>query len=285
MPFDQNFFPPLPPGTPMDTDFSSVPPTPMELMFDDAISISSPMVSPTSAITTASTVSFSTDPISPITPLSPVDTAAAGLAPTTRPAVHHQFPPPTAHLGQNTPSSFSAHRASFIRLQQQEHSEKQHQHEQNLARAPPQDAPPVPRAPPARSVAFAEKLRHMALPIAPLVQLTSGAVHPRFPGTMLAFWLLTDAELEGLAHFYHQRTPGRWSAHYPCPVAWDSAAAVEEKRRRIGRFIGLRGCESPSTAGTNAVRLWSEEELERAARRARERDEEDEMWRRKLPWY
>ena len=53
--------------------------------------------------------------------------------------------------------------------------------------------------------------------------------------------------------------------------------SLEEKRRKIGRFIGLRGCETP-------IRLRTEDELMEDARRAR-LAEEDEMWRRKLPWY
>ncbi|KAH6646417.1 hypothetical protein BKA67DRAFT_696274 [Truncatella angustata] len=128
---------------------------------------------------------------------------------------------------------------------------------------------------------LAKKLREMALPLAPLVQLTTGRVHPAFPGTLLGFWLLTEGELEGLAHFYHQRTPCRWTSHYPCPVAWDPAAGTEEKRRRIGRFIGLRGCETPPPP----VAQSTEEEILDEARRARKREEEEEVWRRKLPWY
>ncbi|KAI1759747.1 hypothetical protein GGR53DRAFT_123346 [Hypoxylon sp. FL1150] len=129
----------------------------------------------------------------------------------------------------------------------------------------------------ANSAAFQAKLQQMALPLAPLVQLTTGEIHPAFPGTLLNFWLLTDAELEELAHFYHQRTPCQWTFHYPCPIAWSSDMPLEEKRRRIGRFIGLRGCETP-------IRVKSEQELQEEARQARIRDEE-EMWRRKLRWY
>ncbi|KAI1345140.1 hypothetical protein F5Y15DRAFT_18550 [Xylariaceae sp. FL0016] len=128
-----------------------------------------------------------------------------------------------------------------------------------------------------KDAAFREKLRQMALPLSPLVQLTTGEVHPAFPGTLLNFWLLTDSELEELAHFYHQRTPCRWTLHYPCPITWSSDMTLEEKRRRIGRFIGLRGCETP-------IRVRSEEEIMEEARRAR-LAEEDEMWRRKLHWY
>lgn len=140
----------------------------------------------------------------------------------------------------------------------------------------------------AKNAAFREKLRQMALPLAPLVQLTSGEVHPAFPGTLLSFWLLTEPELEALAHFYHQRTPGRYTLHYPCPIAsWSSDLPLEEKRRKIGRFIGLRGCQTPTTTSTTTtpLRPRSEEELLDEARRARFAAEEDEVWRRKLPWY
>ncbi|KAK7756828.1 hypothetical protein SLS62_001273 [Diatrype stigma] len=154
----------------------------------------------------------------------------------------------------------------------------------------------------ARNEAFRQKLHQMALPLAPLVQLNTGAVHPAFPDTLLNFWLLTDAQLEELARFYHQRTPCRWTFHYPCPIrAWDARLPLEEKRRKIGRFIGLRGCESPvvvaaaaaaaaqaaAAASNHDVVMRSEEdEILEDARRARARaDEEDEMWRRKLHWY
>lgn len=70
----------------------------------------------------------------------------------------------------------------------------------------------------ANDAAFKQKLEQMALPLAPLVQLTTGDVHPAFPQTLLNFWLLTDAQLEELAHFYHQRTPCRYTFHYPCPI-------------------------------------------------------------------
>ncbi|KAK1768307.1 hypothetical protein QBC33DRAFT_534501 [Phialemonium atrogriseum] len=129
----------------------------------------------------------------------------------------------------------------------------------------------------------------MALPLAPLVQLTTGRVHADFPATLLAFWLLTDGQLEALAHFYHQRTPCAWSGHYPCPVPWRSDVPLGAKRRRFGRFIGLRGCESPAAGGCGGAvaRLGygSEEEFVEAARRARESEDEMEMFRRKMGWY
>ncbi|KAI0164783.1 hypothetical protein GGR57DRAFT_450558 [Xylariaceae sp. FL1272] len=129
----------------------------------------------------------------------------------------------------------------------------------------------------ASNAAFRQKLDQMALPLAPLVQLTTGEVHPAFPNTLLNFWLLTDSQLEDLASHYDQRTPNRYTQHYPCPINWSSDMSLEEKRRKIGRFIGLRGCESP-------IRVRTEAEILEDARRARVA-EEDDMWKRKLRWY
>lgn len=130
----------------------------------------------------------------------------------------------------------------------------------------------------ARNPDLAYKLHQMALPLSPLVQLTTGAVHPDFPRTVLQFWLLTDAQLEGLAHFYHQRTPSPWSTQYPCPVVWRSDVSLEEKRRKMGKFIGLRGCDSPSWFKT-------EGEIAEEARLASVASVQEDVWRRKLhPW-
>jgi hypothetical protein len=115
----------------------------------------------------------------------------------------------------------------------------------------------------------------MALPLAPLVRLTTGEVHPDFPNTLLNFWLLTSDQLDELAHFYHQRTPSIWSAHYPCPVVWGRNLTLEEKRKKIGRFIGLSGCESP---------LRTEAQILGEVRR-KSGQEEEETWNRKLKWY
>jgi hypothetical protein len=117
----------------------------------------------------------------------------------------------------------------------------------------------------------------MALPLAPLVRLTTGEVHPVFPSTLLNFWLLTSKQCDELAHFYHQRTPSAWTRHYPCPVEWRTDATLEEKRRRIGRFIGLMGCETP-------VGVQSEEEIMREVRDAGRRSDDDEIIRRKARW-
>ncbi|KAH6997630.1 hypothetical protein BGZ61DRAFT_337376 [Ilyonectria robusta] len=129
----------------------------------------------------------------------------------------------------------------------------------------------------AKNPNLALKLQQMALPLAPLIELDKGGVHPAFPRTVLNFWLLTDEQLESLAQFYHQKTPNEFSRLYPCPITWSPDMTLEEKRRRMGKFIGLRGCESP-------IMLKTEEEIMAEVRLARQAAEE-EMWRRKrFPW-
>ncbi|KAL2756412.1 hypothetical protein ACRALDRAFT_1081720 [Sodiomyces alcalophilus JCM 7366] len=161
------------------------------------------------------------------------------------------------------------------------------------------------------SPVFKEKLRQLAQPLAPLVQMTSGAVHPRFPRTLLGFWLLTDAELDDLARFYHQRDPGPWKMQYPCPVTWEGVLTTGQKRRKFGKFIGLRGCETPitlvapplpltqrlgttptttaamkDTTPTSPSHPWltSEEQIMESARRARLAEDNDKSLQKKLHW-
>lgn len=121
------------------------------------------------------------------------------------------------------------------------------------------------------------KIAQMTLLLAPLVRLTSGDVHPAFPKMLVSYWLLTDSQLEELSHFYHQRTPCELTRHYPCPMGWRQGLTLEEKRRKMGKFIGLRGCETPMT-------LKTEEEIIAECKRAREAAE-DEIFRRKAQWY
>ncbi|EJT69081.1 hypothetical protein GGTG_13349 [Gaeumannomyces tritici R3-111a-1] len=119
------------------------------------------------------------------------------------------------------------------------------------------------------------KLKQMAIPLTPLVQITTGHIHPAFPMTLLNYWLLTDDQLESLAHFYHQRTLSFWTSQYPHPVQWGSKLPIEEKRRRIGKFIGL-GCETPITLKT------AEELLNEARREAAIADHADDILKRKF---
>ncbi|BCR90759.1 uncharacterized protein ACHE_60645A [Aspergillus chevalieri] len=106
-------------------------------------------------------------------------------------------------------------------------------------------------------------IAHLRTPLHPLVSATTGLQHPFFPKSLLSYHLLTSSQLDELARHYHQVTPpvlGTFS--YPVTIpAWVPPRAngkrsrygseelmdvdLKTKRRRFGRFIGLRGCESP----------------------------------------
>ncbi|MCJ1289675.1 hypothetical protein MMC34_001208 [Xylographa carneopallida] len=105
-------------------------------------------------------------------------------------------------------------------------------------------------------------IQHLRQPLAPLLSITTGTPHPSFPPTLLHYHLLTEAQLDELAHYYHQRSPSHASFLYPAPVVarWDRAADISRKRRWWGRFVGLRGCESPVEEG------WGQEEWDRWVR-------------------
>ncbi|KAL6239347.1 hypothetical protein BDW75DRAFT_138390 [Aspergillus navahoensis] len=102
---------------------------------------------------------------------------------------------------------------------------------------------------------FKDKIAHLARKLHPLVSSSTGRTHPYFPKSVLAFNLLTSAQLDALAlHFHQVYPPKRESFRYPLPVKpWlttngfvrDLGVETEVKRRRFGRFIGLKGCESP----------------------------------------
>lgn len=120
---------------------------------------------------------------------------------------------------------------------------------------------------------FEAKIIQLRYHLAPLVRVTSGTVHPSFPLTLLNYHLLTDNELDELAEFYHQKTLSRYSSQYPCPVEWRSDLTLTDKRRKFGRFIGLRGCDTP-------IRIKTEEEIMEEARMARLRDERENKGRK-----
>lgn len=112
---------------------------------------------------------------------------------------------------------------------------------------------------------FSRVLSHLSHPLTPLVSVTTGMAHPLFPQSILAYHLLDSATLDALALYYHQvEPPVEESFEYPVRVpGWVNLATgtgvagnskmktqvivnLETKRRRFGRFIGLRGCESPT---------------------------------------
>ncbi|KAH8815107.1 hypothetical protein F5884DRAFT_164413 [Xylogone sp. PMI_703] len=120
----------------------------------------------------------------------------------------------------------------------------------------------------ARNPHFTAKISQLAYRLAPLVRVTTGTVHPSFPATVLNYHLLTESQLDELAEFYHQKTRCRYTSQYPCPVEWGSDLTLTDKRRKFGRFIGLRGCDTP-------LRIKTEEEIMEELRMARQRDDHE----------
>jgi hypothetical protein len=160
----------------------------------------------------------------------------------------------------------------------------------------------------------------------------------------MAFHLLTEEELDSIAKYYHQSTPGPWTYHYPATMNWDKeflakpstttgevmrrhsrGLSIEEKswleelmgtvedlqhpldstssiaesnttnhyaglsdkeririkRRKVGKFIGLVGMETPVEEIAGRIQA----SLDRAVERSREdlrRNEEIVMGRRKM---
>jgi hypothetical protein len=128
-----------------------------------------------------------------------------------------------------------------------------------------------------RNPALTSKIDTLALPLAPLVKISTGEMHSSFPARLLNFYLLTDAELDALAHHYDQRTPNEWTGCYPQRMNWHQGLTIEDKRRKWGRFMGLQGCETPhSTGAITEDMIWE------GRGRARE---EEEMIRRKYRHY
>jgi hypothetical protein len=107
----------------------------------------------------------------------------------------------------------------------------------------------------------------MRLQIAPIVHVHNGLPHPDFPKTILQLFLLTEDQLDSLAHYYSQITPDAYTFMYPQTMSWDQEflrrrgenerTGDEEfsltdldrlaiKRRKFAKFIGMRGAETPT---------------------------------------
>lgn len=83
--------------------------------------------------------------------------------------------------------------------------------------------------------ALSKKIATLQLELAPLVPLPSGPPHPAFPKTLLAFHLLTEDELDSIAHHYHQSTPGPWTQHYPELMNWDKEFLAKPRESLPGK--------------------------------------------------
>ncbi|KAK4907137.1 hypothetical protein LTR28_000501, partial [Elasticomyces elasticus] len=54
-----------------------------------------------------------------------------------------------------------------------------------------------------RSATLAQKINKLKLKLHPLVPLPMGPPHPAFPKTLMHYHLLTEEELDSIAHYYH----------------------------------------------------------------------------------
>jgi len=89
--------------------------------------------------------------------------------------------------------------------------------------------------------------------------MPEGAPHPSFPPTLLHYHLLTEDQLDSIARYYHQwvNSPTIWTHSYPTVMDWNAEwlesvgqtkgmdVRMHIKKRKFGRFIGLRGCDTP----------------------------------------
>jgi len=100
-----------------------------------------------------------------------------------------------------------------------------------------------------KNEALAQKLATLRLPLAPLVPLPSGSPHAAFPRTLLAYHLLTEEELDSIAHHYHQSTPGFWTNQYPENMNWDKGFLNASKETSVSEAaLGLRRVSLPISA-------------------------------------
>lgn len=142
----------------------------------------------------------------------------------------------------------------------------------------------LPRPNHTTSLQFRRHVAHLATPLHPLLSVATGKPHPAFPKCLLSYYLLTELQLDELAHFYHQRTPHRLSFAYPAPIIrrWTRDAQLSDKRRRFGRFVGLQGCASPGMEAPNSPEQFDIEKwIDELIREGLKRERELEAWRSK----
>jgi hypothetical protein len=125
-----------------------------------------------------------------------------------------------------------------------------------------------------RNPELAEKISQMRLTIAPIVHVENGLPAPDFPPMMLNLFLLTEAQLDALAHFYSQSTPDALTHQYPQTMDWSKPflekdttlpencrlselERVKVKMRMFARFIGMQRAETPKWEYERQVEILS----------------------------
>lgn len=159
----------------------------------------------------------------------------------------------------------------------------------------------VARKPSPNEIYLDRTIDHLKSQLVPLISVKTGQSHPDFPRSLLQYQLLTHDQLDALARHYHQTIDaGRERWDYPCPIGWGkvwcgsmpvlrSDTAHERrhlidlvtKRRRFGRFIGLKVDDSPID-GPREQEESLVERMEREWRAALRRADDEQKMREKM---
>ncbi|KAF2281174.1 uncharacterized protein EI97DRAFT_454388 [Westerdykella ornata] len=141
-----------------------------------------------------------------------------------------------------------------------------------------------------RSPEFADKLSQLRLKIAPIVHLETGLPPPEFPSNLLSLFLLTESDLDSMAHYYSQVTPDRLTYAYPQTMDWNRPILerprpgeppecrlsdyerLRVKMRMFAKFIGMKGAETPRWEMERQMELWGRQ-MEDWVRREKEEEE------------
>jgi len=136
-----------------------------------------------------------------------------------------------------------------------------------------------------------EKIEQLRFPILPIYQLPCNDPHPKYPKSLLEFWLLSEDDCDSIARYYHQLSPtSQWHNLYPSNMNWDcdflakpdpqtmdeedmQACLNEEdrvwlKKRMVGKFIGFPWCRTPIAEVRKRISCL-EERIERKLRKER----------------
>ncbi|KAJ5780830.1 hypothetical protein N7457_005990 [Penicillium paradoxum] len=141
---------------------------------------------------------------------------------------------------------------------------------------------------------FIPLLWHLSAQLWPLVNCETGQTHPDFPATMLAYNLLTSEQVDNLARHFHQVWPPvPASYNYPVRITpWigtseEHTIDLPTRVRRLGRFFGLQGCESPTEGNEEAMDVDSgNQENEQGNEGANMSEEEAELLQQmELEWH
>ncbi|ERF72241.1 hypothetical protein EPUS_02128 [Endocarpon pusillum Z07020] len=186
-----------------------------------------------------------------------------------------------------TPTHSHSHRIS--KPSQNQHQQQQQQQQQRRSRScsrspspqrsrsplthtiSPSNHRPQPTQP---TLTYSHALSHLSTCLIPLISVTTGLPHPTFPRSLLQYHLLTHAQLDELAVYYHQVVPAvRETDKYPVSIpGWVD---------RRGEETGAEEGEGVDVEEVEGREREMREVLEREWRRGVERRREEERLRSK----